>query len=422
MFESLSMWLKKKFQELYKSPFVEGFLKIFSGTFAGQLVTIVSIFVLANLYSTESFGQLEIVASSSAVIASLVGMRYEMALMLPRFRKVSVNIYLLSLLISLLIVAILTILSFGINAIFGLISNSLILLSLLGGYGFFLINCAVLWNNRKEKFSQTAYINVTKAVAVAAIQFMLIKYSIGLAVGYSLGMILSGFYFNGYIFFREKLWNYLSIRLLFYSFKRYLRFSLYSIPGSFINTVSAALPAYFIPLIFSKHELGLFSLLKKIVLGPLHLIAGSLNNVVYQQFTKKIAHGNSVLPAFKRIIKNMSFVGLAAVIGLVGLLQLGFFDFFLGEEWSSLEKLLYLFLPALFFGFLAKSVSKFAIFERTDIGFYFQLTLLISTCLVFIAAWQLMWTFDTTILAFSVLQAIIFILQLLLSYQLSRKT
>jgi O-antigen/teichoic acid export membrane protein len=80
-----------------KSDFTKNILKLVSGTFIAQLLTILLAPILTRLYAPEVFGLFTLISSIFGVIALISGGRYEVAILLPKKDEDAANLLILSL-------------------------------------------------------------------------------------------------------------------------------------------------------------------------------------------------------------------------------------------------------------------------------------------------------------------------------------
>lgn len=411
-------------RRFWNSDYFKKVTKVVSGTFGAQLITVGTTFLLARIYSVESFGYFELVVSTSMIFGTVLSFRYEMAIMLPKFDKLAFNIFVLALKLTFLLAFLLFLLILIITGLIDIpYSSDILFLSLIGGLGVCLLNISTMWHNRIEKYGYSAWFKILRASLVFGAQFSLLNFSFnGLALGFSVGFCTIGLISVSIPFFYNKNRELSNKYLQFLLLKKYMKFSLWALPSALTNTIASALPLYFIGGIFSSTEAGLFGMLRRLIYGPITLISESVNQVVFQEFTKMIALRKNIVQRYLKTILNMSLASTVVLIVMTLAVVLNVFSWLLGSDWSSLESLYFYMIPTLFFGFISKAVSRFAIFGRTDIGFVFQLALLVITALAFIFSKWLGFSFNQAILLYSIMQTLVFALQQLLMYRLALKT
>lgn len=233
---------------------------------------------------------------------------------------------------------------------------------------------ALNWLVRLQKFKLMSVCVIFKACVIAMVQFLLHKSLTGLWIGFMIGFLLvSLLYLMILISPLKNIIFSLSIRKFIVYVKKYKKFPLFTLPAATMNTLGSQLPIIIIGTLFGDKWAGYFLMVNKIVTAPTVLISTNINKVLSQIVTQKIAHNNTYDHTITYFLKLTCSLAM-----LVGLLVFCFVEFdgmiiLLGDEWRPAEILCLILLPAAMFGFVAKSVSKFAIYGKNEWGLYFQL-------------------------------------------------
>ena len=85
---------------LKNSIYFKNVLTLVSGTSVAQLIPVLISPILTRLYSPEDFGLLALIVSISTIFGSLVSLKYELAIVLPKENKKALHITLVSLIFS----------------------------------------------------------------------------------------------------------------------------------------------------------------------------------------------------------------------------------------------------------------------------------------------------------------------------------
>ena len=75
-----------------KESFASDVLTLAGGTTFAQIITIVSVPVLTNLYRPEDFGVWALYISITSIISVIACMRYEYSIMLPEYDEDAINL------------------------------------------------------------------------------------------------------------------------------------------------------------------------------------------------------------------------------------------------------------------------------------------------------------------------------------------
>jgi len=184
---------------------------------------------------------------------------------------------------------------------------------------------------------------------------ILFKNSLGLIWGFVIGYICSNLVMIFINYKNFKNCNYSKVILKTVS-KKYINFPRYTLPHSILNTLSAQIPIYFIPIFFSGIELGYYSFGLRIVQAPLSLISQSLFNVLGQKFSEEYAKGKSLLPLFNSTLKKLLLIALFSIPFFIFAPQI--FGFIFGDRWLEAGKYIRILSPWIILSFI---VSSFAV-------------------------------------------------------------
>lgn len=89
--------LQKIVNQLKASEFFRNLLTLMTGTGLAALITVFSAPFITRLYSPEDFGGFALFFSMATIIGSIACLRYEVAIVLPRFNFRAVQLVALSL-------------------------------------------------------------------------------------------------------------------------------------------------------------------------------------------------------------------------------------------------------------------------------------------------------------------------------------
>ena len=83
-----------------RSSFFSNVLKLVSGTTLAQAITILTAPIISRLFAPEAFGVLNVFTSLIGIVAIVICLRYEYAIMLPEDNTDAINIFALCLVIA----------------------------------------------------------------------------------------------------------------------------------------------------------------------------------------------------------------------------------------------------------------------------------------------------------------------------------
>lgn len=285
---------------------------LMTGTVLSQIIAILTIPVLSRIYLPEDFGQLAVVMVFSNIAGVILALRYEMALMLPKSDSLAFQIMFKSIIIAifmtLLEAMILTLLFDHFLENYSIFFYVIILCSFFNLF----FQLSTLWFNRQRKFKTSAYFAVFKVISIFGMQFLLSEQGNGMIYGYMYGnMIIFFILFFIYLKDVKKIGINTSKLKLFYILKRYKKFPIYSVPASLMNSSANNIQFILIEQLFGSASAGILSMLTRLIYAPAALIGKTVNNVVFQHFTKEINHKKMIFDQMKKITLFISAIGFS---------------------------------------------------------------------------------------------------------------
>lgn len=392
-----------------------------TGTILSQIIAILTIPILSRIYLPEDFGQLAVVMVFSNVAGVILALRYEMALMLPKSDVVAFQIMFKSIII----------------AIFMTLFESMFL-SILFKYSlenyaqfFYLIilcsffnlffQLSTLWFNRQKKFKTSAKFVIFKVVSIFGMQLLLSEQQNGMIYGYVYGnMIIFFILFFIYIKDISNIGINVSKLKLFFILKRYKKFPIYSVPASLMNSSANNIQFILIEQLFGSASAGILSMLTRLIYAPAALIGKTVNNVVFQHFTREINQKKMIFEQMKRITLFISVIGFIVIIMILIIYKYNILIIILGKNWSEVNNLLIYFIPLIFTSILSTSISRFAIFEKQEIGMCFQGFMLVCVISSIMLGEVITKNFQQTVILYSIILSLVFMAQLNISLYLAK--
>lgn len=330
------------------------------GTVIAQGITIAVTPLLTRLYAPSDFGLLAVFLAVVSVGATLVTLRYETSILVPKENGESANLVLLSLILGL-----------GVSVVLGLIG---VLLPIglqekvgLGALGnwlpiAFLTAGAVSifavmqgWMNRQKKYQLMARMRVGQSAGTAglALFFGFLQVNFGLLIAQifaSFCMCFVALWLGRSAAF---LWKQQQLRETAFSHKNAPK---YILPTSLLDVVTLQLPVILISAWYGANEAGQFSMAWRLLMIPMALIGGAVGQVFMQRFSNAI--GNPLLA--KKIIKQSWLILFAmGLIPFFCVFTIGdhIFIAVLGEEWANSGALAKILAPMAFAMFISSPTS-----------------------------------------------------------------
>ncbi|MBP8990890.1 MAG: oligosaccharide flippase family protein [Spirochaetes bacterium] len=342
--------------KLTKNEFNKNVFTLMFGTALAQVIPFLLSPIISRLYIPEAFGKYSLFISISGLLAIISTGKYEMAIILPKYDRYAYHLVILSGILTLAFSFLVLILLFPLKLIFKIENLYFILPFVVFAIGLNYVFDR--FNNRIKNYKLMSLQRITKSTveSIVSISFaILFKNSLGLIWGFAIGYICSNLVMIFINYKNFKNCNYSKVILKTVS-KKYINFPRYTLPHSILNTLSAQIPIYFIPIFFSGIELGYYSFGLRIVQAPLSLISQSLFNVLGQKFSEEYAKGKSLLPLFNSTLKKLLLIALFSIPFFIFAPQI--FGFIFGDRWLEAGKYIRILSPWIILSFI---VSSFAV-------------------------------------------------------------
>lgn len=306
------------------------------GTGIAQGITIAVTPLLTRLYSPRDFGLLAIFLAVVSVGATLVTLRYETSILVPKENTESANLVLLSLILAGGLSVILVVFS----SLLPLVLQEKLGLGTLGNWisvAFLTAaSTAVLaviqgWMNRQRKYTQMAWLRVgqSSTLAVLGVFLGILKVSDGLLIAQlctSVFLCLVALWLGRSA---AQFWEKQQLYETAFSHKNAPKFLL---PTALLDVVTLQIPVLMIAMWLGADQAGQFSMAWRLLMIPMALIGGAMGQVFMQRLAKAIETPLLARKIFKQSWTLLFAIGLAPFsIILIG----GDFIFktVLGEKW-----------------------------------------------------------------------------------------
>ena len=340
-----------------KSEFGRNVLTLMTGTTIAQAIPVAISPILTRIYTPENFGMFALFISIVSIMAVASTGKYELAILLPKKNSTAYQLVSLSLMLS-LVVSLFYILSmvganimYSFEPIYYLLPTTVFFISLN--------NIFDRYNNRIKNYKLMSYQRLIKTTieSITSIVFItLFSIKTGLIWGFILGYFISSFtmlYINFESFKNLKLKPSLS-KMQVLAIK-YINFPRYSMPHTFLNTLSANIPIFLIPFFYTNHTLGLYAFGLKIVQTPLSLLSTSVFNVLGQKMAEEYTKGNEIKSLFINMVKKLVVLAIMMIPFFVYIDEI--FAFIFGEEWRIAGDYIQVLSPWILLVFVASSFA-----------------------------------------------------------------
>lgn len=361
-----------------KSEYFKNVVTLFTGSTIEYAIPLLIAPILTRLYKPEDFGLFALYMSVAQMFTVVATGRYEMAVMLPKSDKESLNIFSLGFVITVFISVLSLIIVSSFNSqICYLVNNQdvskwlyFVPLSviLFGTYQLF-----INWFSRKKKFTFVSVSRISQATANAAtslsIGFMN-KGVIGLIGGNIFGMLAANIIFA--LRFLKKYGKrlaFVNIKEMKVQAKKYNELPTINSLHAFMDIFQLSLFNFIISSFFGAAVLGFFSFTYGKLRSPLRLISGSISQVFFQRASEIKENNGDIRPLLRKNIFGAFLIALP-----IGLLLLFFgpsiFGFVFGKEWTIAGRYAQILAPMIFLNFISSPVSSIPLVMRRLKSFF----------------------------------------------------
>lgn len=347
-------------------------------------INLITLPILSRLYTPEEFGSIALYIAIAQLIAIFVTGRYDYALMLPRKNGDALKVALSGIVLSFyLSVFVAVVLYFSYDRLLTLFPNQAFakLIWLLPIIGFFLSVRQILsmWFSRRSRFTFTSTSKVLQTIVANGVRLPRNIFANGIA-GLWLGFILSeaAALVQGLIYFwrhDRRLVHAVKLTNIKSTLTKYFSFPLYSMPISFLNSISSNLLIYAFSFSFTAATVGLYERFSKMVSTPLDMISSSFSVVFFQ----KMSQVSSKQRFYRRAYLTNLLIGIAINVPIVAWGP-EIFSFVLGEKWEFAGEMARYLAPLMAFTFATKCISTtFSSINKNGIMLTWQIIYLAAT-------------------------------------------
>ncbi len=312
--------IKNKIKGYLQSEFLVNVFAIFSGSAIAQLVPLAIEPFLTRLYTPEEFGVLALYVSFSSLFTIIATGRYELAVILPKTDRKSINVVALSIGIAICvgILSVLVVLIFN-NQIATLFNNEKIRIYLyivpISVWVIGFTQTFNYWAIRKKRFKIVSFSRITQTISNSGLNLGVGFFKFGawgLILSFVFGQIL-GFIpllktFKNKDFKLRKLISKKEIKIVS---KEYSDFPKINSLHAFSDILQQSLLIFLISYFFSESILGYYSRTFRILAAPVSLIGASIGQVFMQKASSMYANGESIRPLVIKVIKNLGILSIA---------------------------------------------------------------------------------------------------------------
>jgi len=352
-------------RNIWENEFFKNVATLISGTTLAQACSIAIYLVLSRIYTEEDFGVFGLYMNILNITIIFSTAKYELAILLPKSDRESVNLLGLSGLISVGVSLLLLLLIIPFNGPISRLLGSeeistwlyfIPLSTLLVG----LFTSFRNFSNREKRYKLIAGANIGQSLGNS-----LLKLAVGLVVVGAAGLIFGvvfgqviGFmiFFIAHLRFNHQKRGWLKWSEMKRLSKIYNLFPRYNMWQGLVNNFSGALPVSVFSSFFSTGIAGFYTFGYMVLYKPVSMVANAFYQVMFQRFVEKKHDNASILPEVRLFLKRTSQVLLIPFV-VMGIYAPEIFGFLFGDKWIEAGRYAQLILPWLFMVSLVMPIS-----------------------------------------------------------------
>jgi O-antigen/teichoic acid export membrane protein len=349
------------------------------GNIISQGIMFLGVVFLSRLYSPENFGEYAVVFGFVTIVSAVSSLRYEMTILLPKQKRLSQLALQVSFCISCLI-----------NLIGLLITIVLIYYGVLLFYwivvpisAFFssIINIGSFLQNRNLEYKRIIIIQISRAALFVGIA-MLLSYGNFFENGLIVAMVLSLFLPASFLialdFRKENIFESMfSQRRLVFWVKKNIKFLHFTTPAVFVSSLATQAPIFLLSTLVEPVLAGYYSMVQRVVMAPVILISSAVNKIYMQSVASRRTKKQKIYPFTKKLVTKFLFPSIFLSLIMSIVFHYKFLEMMFGNQWSGIDSLAMVMIPAFLISFIAKSISGFSVLGRNEIGLIYQIVLLV---------------------------------------------
>lgn len=384
------MKAKEAIKKLLKSHFIRAFTSIFGGTAIAQVLNFLFQPVVTRLYSVEQYGEYAVYTSILTVASVVVTLAYEQAVIASKDKKEAQSLIFGTIYISLFfcVLSFLFILFFKSTILGWLKLDTCDWLYILPINLFFLTtyNLFASYHYVIEKYKRIGLIACIRSFVMGASQILFYYLGLGmkgLPMGRIVAITICSIILCHSIIRSRIDYSCARLHVVLICLKHHYQFPAFQLPASFVNHFLDSAITFVILALYSRVELGYYSLVVQILSIPISMISSSLRSLSISEFTKISNDYQQSRSLFIRLALGM-FVVITIPMVIAFFWGEPIFTFVFGSKWNGAGVFIKALVPLYILKFVAFPLSSIAIVQKKQSIFLaFQTSLIVLTFLVY---------------------------------------
>jgi O-antigen/teichoic acid export membrane protein len=362
-------WLRKSSRVLFASPFARNLAQLSGATTVGGIIALGASPLIARLYPPSQFGVLGVFTTTLTLAMAVASLRYDFAIPYPKDEREAESVLVLALLTILATSSAFALLILAgvpslLPAVRSTLSGGLVWWLPIGMWASATYAALSIWMIRQRDFATIGTTKITQGVLQAGSQIVLGVAGLGssgLIVGQIVGSSSGLLRLSRRISQRNPhILDGISRSKLLATARTYRRFPLYSAPAVLLDSLTGAIPLFFIAARFGPAAAGLYTLVQRVITMPFSLLTVNLGQVVFGDFAQlRRSDPASLMLIFRRRVLQVGVLGLILIVPLLFIVPILLPRIF-GERWGG-ASLYFLILAPMTFASFVSSPFGFAI-------------------------------------------------------------
>lgn len=420
--------LKRRFGT---SSYGKSLIVLTGGTFVSQLIPIIFYPIISRLFLPEQVGSAAVFSQMAAILAIIMGGGYMYAIFIAKSEREAVSLVFLTILLSAVILSVVWIIFWLFRELMADLFNeplfeSLFYIPLITAFFITIYQCYNEWCVRNKIYKQ---LSVNKLINSSSISLSETLCGITNPMILGNGKVFSEFIGRGLsavscVFSvlhrdRETFYKNFDIKDTIGCIYKYKKFPSYIMTGKLINSISCAIPIFLIGIVFSKEELGWFSMANAVITIPVSVITIAASDAFRQRANEDFTIKGSCRSILIKTIVPLTFISVSG-FSVLYIIAPFLFKFLLGIRWEMAGYIVRYLVPMVCISFVSEVIRPvFIIAEKKEYDFIWQILFLASMTLLAIIAIN-MKDFKIFLVMFSGIKSILFLLQLFWCYRFSK--
>ena len=417
-------------KNVYKSEFTKQVATLLTGSALAQTLPFIAEPFIARLYTASELGIITLYISVAMMFSIVATGRYEYAIMLPKSKRSSINLFSLSLFVTILVSFLSFIVVWSLNDwICDIKGNDelgrflwYVPLSVLFAGVF---NSFNQWANRNAYYRWMSVSKVTQSGTMAGLN-VLFGYmrmgSAGLIIAFISGQFLSVFPLIFPFLKKDKKLikevNKTDMKVLALEYKKFPTInSLHAFTDMFFLSLLVFLISYY----FGDSVTGYYGRTYRLLLAPSILIGGVIGQVSFRKMSRMKANGENMQGFFKKILALLFIIGIPIFVTIMFFGD-EIFEVYLGKNFRVAGNYAMVLAPWIWLKFIVSPLSMIpVVFNRLNTSFFLGAITNILLVSAIIIGGSLSWSVLETFKLLTLLQIVILSIYIIWTYWLVKE-